>query len=182
MICHVFYVPPPCLSCKLVAAKILYMSPSIFLNHSSPLCFFFCVSDMEYVLRELDECCLSLYMGFPPSFTSRFMAMIIGANYLVYLPQDRDSKEYSQAAPETPFVLGRFPVFSSPTCVAYFHILLVDRKYVSLPLNELTSFATWSPISLHSGLLSSSSLADGTSPLLPLPPPPVSALVWVQLA
>ena len=58
----------------------------------------------------------------PHSFPG-LMAMIIGARYLVRLPWDGGLKEHSQAATETLFASGRFPVFSDPTGTVYFHFL-----------------------------------------------------------
>ena len=65
---------------------------------------------------------------------------------VVSLPQDRNFKEYSQAAVKTPLVSGRFPAFSGLIWTAYFHFLLVERKHVSVTLFEQMSLETWSPL------------------------------------
>ena len=86
-----------------------------------------------------------------------------------------------QAAAETPFVSGKFPVFSSLTWSAYFH-LLVGKKNLSSSIHtdELwdweTSFSDlWAFIHLQT------SWQDLTYSVSPHPPP-VSAPPWVQLA
>lgn len=80
-------------------------------------------------------------------------------------------KERSPAAAQTPFVPGRCPIFSGRWRTAYIHFLLLERKRVSVPLSRLMSFRPGGPLSLPSGLSSASSLAGGTSPILPPAPP-----------
>ena len=64
--------------------------------------------------------------------STRLMAMLIAANYLVQLPLDREFKEYSQAAAKIPFVSERVPDLYSSTWTAYFHFLL-EKINVCLP-------------------------------------------------
>lgn len=91
-----------------------------------------------------DSCCIWVFL--PCSFLD-LMAMLNRVKYLVNLPQDRDLKKYFQAAAETPFVPGKFPIFSAQYGLPIFSfvVVAVEIKCVSLPLFELTSFKTHSP-------------------------------------
>ena len=84
MFCHVLWWPPPHLSYKHVAAKILH-TPLFSLTHSSPLCFFFYVSGLKYILRGPDECCLTLLVcgGFS-LIHFRVNGHDVGSRWLVY--------------------------------------------------------------------------------------------------
>lgn len=144
-----FSMCPPFVS---LANRVLPRSyiclPLFFLKHSS-LCFFFCVSDLKYILRGLDEYCLTLVWGWGEGcwLFPGLRAMIIWAKCLVSLPLDGEFQEYSQAADETPFVSRRFPIFSGPIWAAYFHLFGREKKHASVDLSGFTSFRTESPIS-----------------------------------
>lgn len=61
---------------------------------------------------------------------------------MVSLPQDRDFKEYPQAAAKPPFVSvsGKFLVFSGLTWTAYLHF--GGKNIASAHLSEMTKFRT----------------------------------------
>lgn len=113
-----------------ISAKILYLPPSFSgITHLFFVCFF-CVSDLEYILKGPNQRgrTLVVWRGLLPHSFPRLTALSLGANCLVSPHRDGDFKEYSRAAAETPFVWGNFPIFSSPTGTTYFHFFLGGKK------------------------------------------------------
>lgn len=157
---------PSSLSCKQVAAKILYTPLSIFwvtclLFVSS----FFCVWDLKYILKELDECCLTLVVyGDSLSFISGLMAMITGDNGLVSLPQDRDLGSITKQLLK--LILFQGGSLSPPARQGppIFTFCWWKRKYVSVHLS-CWALGPW-VLSLLCPIWSASSFAGNTSAFL----------------
>ena len=81
-------------------------------------------------------------MGTCVSFISLVKDYSLSQLSLVILPQNGDLREYSQAAAKTPFVSGKFPVFSGLTWTVSFHWWQTKQKKPGVCSSELPRFKT----------------------------------------
>lgn len=133
---------PPLLSCKWVTDKIVQASPCF----SWVSCFVcvFCVSDLQPILRELNEYCPIFGMGglLPHSYP-RLIAMIIGANclWLVYLWMQAAVSVFSSY--QNSFCFREAPCLLWPSMDCLFSLFIVERKHASVQLFNLMSKFTY---------------------------------------